>query len=130
MGGMLMQCSFIKKDGQVCEAKAIKGDEFCFTHSTNPKIVEKRRESNSLGGKNGLKNNFSPAKEKISIQTSQNVLDLLEQTINDVRMNKISTNQANTICFLSNTLIKILQQRLIESKISMLEEVVFENKKR
>lgn len=110
-GVVRMQCEFTKENGETCAAQAVLNDEHCFAHSQLPKIIEKRTQAKILGGKNGRKINFPVITEKMYAQTNGEIVTLLEQTINDVRMNKISTNQANAIAFLCNTMGKFIEAR-------------------
>ena len=79
-----MECEYIKSNGKKCIAQTIKGDKFCFAHSSKPIIIEKRNNAKSLGGKNGRKQMLTPSKTIISLKNPNDPLTLLEQTINDV----------------------------------------------
>jgi hypothetical protein len=125
-----MECEFIKENGEKCNALSIKNDKYCFAHSNNPEIIEKRKEAKILGGLNGRKQMLKPSKEFIEVKTPKDTLLLLEKTINDVRQNKIAVNQANCIGYLCNIITKIFEQEQLETRIAILERVVlFERKK-
>lgn len=125
-----MECEFIKKDGTKCLAKAIKGDKYCFAHSKNIKIVEKRNEAKKLGGANGRKQMLVPSKDIIAVKGPKDALELLEKTINDVRQNRIAVNQANCIGYLCNIMSKIFEQQQIETRLAVLERVVLLERKK
>ncbi len=83
----MVQCNFVKSDCQNCSAQAMKGDSFCFSHSENEIVVEKREQANKLGGERSVRyDDFS--EENVSIQSVDDVVKLLESTINAVRKGK------------------------------------------
>jgi hypothetical protein len=130
VGGVSMECEFIKPNGEKCEAQAIKDDIYCFAHSNKPVIIEKRTEAKSLGGRNGKKQMLTPSESTIEVKTHKDALILLEQTINDVRQNKIAVNQANCIGYLCNIMAKIFEQQQIETRLAVLERVVLLERKK
>ncbi len=120
----MMECNHIREDGEVCQAQAITNDEYCFAHSQVPEIVEKRQAAKVLGGQNGRKAVYQPASEEVKVKSSTQVLQLLEQTINDVRMNRIAVNQANCVGYLCNVMAKVFEQEMLETRIAILERTV------
>lgn len=108
----MSKCQFIKLDKTRCNAEAIKCDVFCFWHSE--KAREKREKAISDGGQSP-KRNYG-REEEIKLVTSQDVLKLIEQTINDLRRNKTSTRIANAIGYLSGIALKVTQE---ESNVSI-----------
>ena len=119
-----MQCEFTKEDGTNCDAQAVKDDVLCFVHTNLPTIVGKRDLGRQEGGRNGRKMMLHPASEEIRVKNAQQVVKLLEQTINDVRMNRMAVNQANCIGYLCNIMAKIFEQEMLETRISILERTV------
>lgn len=106
------KCKFIKPDKNQCNAFAIKGDDYCFFHSE--KQQKARSEAVMKGGKS-LKRSYGNS-EPVIISNAGDVVRLLEDTINDLRQNKISNKSANTIGFLaSNTMKAFLQKRKEEN---------------
>ena len=110
-GGGRMECGFLKPDGKKCVAQTISNDVFCFAHSRLPEIIEKRLAAKILGGKNGRKKMLEPIESEVIVENPKDVVILLTQTINDVRMKRINTTQANCIGFLCNAMINALDNR-------------------
>ena len=122
-----MQCQFIKEDNKRCEAMTIKDSKFCFMHSSDPKIKKIRKKALSKGGKNSKKK-YEPLTEKINIKSNKDVVNLITQTINEVRQDKISTKRANAIGYLSNVIIRALSQQTIEEKLNRIEHALSKNR--
>lgn len=104
------QCSFIKSDKTSCKARVIQDDIYCFFHSE--KQAEKRKEAVLKGGKS-IKRNYVDYGE-LEIKNSEDVITLLEQTINDLRQNKISNKTASTIGFLAGNAMRAFSQDIRE----------------
>lgn len=111
------QCSFIKPDKTQCRAKAIQADSFCFWHSE--KMREKRTKAVHDGG-TSPKRSYG-RDDEISISNTQDVLKLIEQTINDLRRNKTSTKLATAIGYLSGIALKTIEQGDLAKRLEVLE---------
>ena len=113
----------MKSNGNNCEAQSLKGDNLCFFHSENEDVVEKRLESSGLGGKNGsLQYIFTEG--DTPIKSMDDVIFLLESTINAVMKGKLPTNRANTIGYLANLMLSAFEKRDLDTKLTMLEKVM------
>lgn len=113
----MSKCLFLKSDKTSCNANAITGDNYCFWHSKQTK--EQRNQAVMDGG-------LSPKRsygrdDDITINNTQDVLKLIEQTINDLRKNKTSSKLANAIGYLSGIALKTLEQGDLERRIETLE---------
>jgi hypothetical protein len=121
-----MQCSFIKTGNIPCQAKAIADSEHCYFHST--KIDEsERKAAQSRGGKANaitIQNPLPP----VSIQGVQDVVKLLESTINDVRAGQLDVKIGNCIGVLSGQLIKALEMANIATRLEVVERAIFEKR--
>ena len=113
----MSKCKFIKSDKSVCKAEAIQNDEFCFWHSE--KMREKRQVATSEGGRNPKNNNGN--QEEISIKSTNDILMLLEQTMNDLRRNKTSTRIANALGYLSGICLKAIEQGDLAKRLEVVE---------
>ena len=80
----MKQCNFIKPNKTQCKAKAVQGDEFCFWQSAK---MKEKHEQAVLDGGNSPKRSYG-RDDDITIANTQDVLKLVEQTINDLRRNK------------------------------------------
>ncbi len=105
-----MECEYVKEGGERCQAMAVNGDTCCFAHSALPDIVEKRIMARAEGGRNGRKMMLEPAEVSVAIKSVMDVVTLLEQTVNDVRQNRVTTNQANCIGFLCGIAMKAMEK--------------------
>jgi len=113
----MSKCKFIKTDKTRCNAEAIKGDDYCFWHSK--KTEEKRERAISEGGLSP-KRNYG-REDEIQIKNTDDVLTLLEQTINDLRGNKTSTRIANAIGYLAGIALKVIEKGDLEKRLEVIE---------
>lgn len=101
----VMQCTHIKEDNTRCKAQAMRNASLCFRH--NPVTEVGRQQASSEGGKH---NKIAELElEPINIQKPEDALHLLEETINMVRTGKIPNSTANTVGFLVQHSLKILE---------------------
>lgn len=111
------QCCHIKPDKTQCKAKAILHDSFCFWHSE--KMREKRTQAVHDGGKSPKRSYGRD--DEVAITNTQDVLKLIEQTINDLRRNKTSTKLATAIGYLSGIALKTIEQSDTEKRLEVIE---------
>lgn len=119
-----MRCQFIKDNGEQCEAIAMKDATFCFTH--NPETQEEKHLAVVKGGENSRKSVLGL--ESIAVQTPQQVVVLLESTINGVRSGEVPPNIANTIGYLAGHMLKALEVFNLDQRLEMVESVMLERK--
>ena len=117
-----MQCKFIKQDNNQCEANAMQGNEFCFTH--NPEVSEAKHQAVVKGG-SSPKKNYNPL-PPIEISDSKSVVNLLATTINEVRQGTIDLRVANCVGYLAGHLIKALEVSDLEKRIEGIEKTIKE----
>lgn len=111
-----------------CNAYAMKSSEYCFTH--NPKSKKKHLESASKGG---LATNKGIIRlEDIDINKPSQIVSLLEDTINRVRLThddgSMDLKTANCIGYLANVAIKAIEIADINSRLEFVERVILERK--
>lgn len=123
----MSKCKFIKSDKTRCNAEAIKQDDYCFWHSE--KTREKRGKAVIEGGLSP-KRNYG-REDEIKIAKASDVLQLIEQTINDLRRNKTSTRIANATGYLAGIALKVIElnpnENVTETDNSSLGNKEFEN---
>ena len=112
-------CKFIKKDGSPCKAHAIKDSDFCFFHTN----AENAKTAGQMGGKQGRHKVLFES--NLSLKSTEEVTQLLEKTINEVRRGDLDKSIANCVGYLSGVLLKCLEQSELEQRISKIEEAVF-----
>lgn len=120
-----MRCKFVKADNQVCEAKALKGQDYCFFHSKNKEVKDKRIEANSEGGKSKLK--FAtqvPKPNHFQLKAVVDVLGLMEYTINELLQNRMAKEKAPCIGYLANITIGAIKDNSFEQRLEVIENVL------
>jgi len=98
----------------------MKNSRFCFTH--NPETKDAKKLAVIKGGKSPKKN-LNPL-PPIEIYNNKDVVNLLSQTINEVRQGKVNLRVANCIGYLSGHLLKALQVADIEERVERLEKIM------
>ncbi len=120
-----MQCTYVKANNEQCQANAMKGAEYCFTH--NPQTREQHAAAVLAGGKNSSRKDVIEL-EPLQLHNPDNAIDLLEQTINGVRDGSIPPNIANTIGYLVGHLLKAIEAADLDKRLESIERVIFERK--
>jgi hypothetical protein len=118
------QCKFIKKDSAKCTSFAMSGSDYCYRH--NPDVSEENKHNaSSEGGKQCKEPQFieTPLPE-MKVENMQDVVNLLADTINNVRTGKISTKSGTAIGYLSFILMQAMD------KVSYEKAVEEENKQK
>ncbi len=120
-----MQCKFVKENNNQCEAEALKGKGFCFFHSQDQKVKEKRIEANSKGGKSKLElETCVPKSDYFSLKTVNEVLGLLEFTMNNYLQGKINRSKASCIGYLASITIGAIKDNSFEQRLEVIENVL------
>lgn len=114
-------CSFIKKNGERCQARKLAGEEFCYFHS--PQVVVERAEARRRGGlrRHGDKGETG----SYIIKSSQDVLGILEDCINDAYALENTGGRAKAIGYLCQIILKGFEVTEIENRLLALEEKVY-----
>ncbi len=118
------QCSYIKSDGEQCNARPIKRSNYCFSHNPDTKV--EKHLAVVKGGLNSKKVNLDL--EPLNIKTAQEVSTLLEDTINRVRSGEIPTRIANTIGYLAGHALKAIELAKYADKIESVERILMERR--
>jgi len=114
-----MTCTYIKSNGNQCEAKTIEGSNYCFFH--NPNCKEKRAIAVTKGGLN--RKHYEVYGEEVKIETPKDIKDLLGKVINGVWTGDLPSNApANTIGFLSRCFLDAHEASEVENRLDLLED--------
>lgn len=117
-----MQCKFIKPDGTQCNANAMSGLDYCYTH--NPDISdEEKREARKKGGSNRAVVLKAPL-PVIPIKKIPDVALLIVDTIDRVRAGEMDTRIANCLFIGSDKLMRALEVSELEKRFEELENKV------
>ena len=127
MNSIKRQCRAMTADGSRCKAAALTGSDFCFFH--DPDRAEERREAQILGGRQGKARTLAEDEADLPIESSQDVVRLLSDTINQVRKGQLDPRVANAVGYLSNVLLKAVEQGDLEDRLAALEAVVDSRRK-
>jgi len=132
-----MHCKFKKTDGTVCKAFSLTGSDYCYWHSPDIDANQKCN-ARSRGGKSNKHIPVSNRETKpIQLRSVNDVVKLLEETVNAVRIELHATDSltskikiANSIAFLSGHVISALEKSDLEKRLGEIEKVVLERKER
>lgn len=112
-----------------CGAYAMTDDVYCFCHS--PHKVKERAEARMKGGIESLRESgkFKVLEaSNIEIKTSADVLALLSETINQVRMGQLEVKTSNCVGYLCGVVLQALDRQM-EPRIQALEKQFAERDK-
>lgn len=120
----MTQCTYINANGEQCKANPMKDSQYCFTH--NPDTREEHALAVIKGGKLSKRDrlNLPP----VEVKTPNDVVSLLEETINGIRSGKIPPNVANTIAYICGHALKAMENANLDQRVEMIESVLFERK--
>jgi hypothetical protein len=117
------RCRYKRDGGRRCKANAQTGAEFCFFH--DPALVDKRAEARKAGGIARTRKIAPPRNLPTKpLQTVAQVVELLGQTINQVRCGQIDLRVSNAIGYLSGILLGAIEKQSLEERLGALEAVV------
>jgi hypothetical protein len=116
------QCKHVRADGTRCRANTIAGSEFCFFH--DPAKAREREDAQRAGGSMGKAKVLPPDTQDVPLASTTDAVRFLGQTINQVRRGEIDPRVANTIGYLSATLLRALEQGDIERRLAELEAII------
>ncbi|TSC77462.1 MAG: hypothetical protein G01um101429_1044 [Parcubacteria group bacterium Gr01-1014_29] len=121
-----MKCQFQKLNSEQCEANAMEGVDYCFTH--NPETQAEKEQAVLSGG-------FAPKPRKeakpldpVSVRSTKDILALLEDTINRVRTEPMTHQKANCVGYLANIAIKALEVDELDEKLEFVKSFILERK--
>ena len=122
-----MKCKATKEDDEQCNANAMNGSDFCYTH--NPDIsAEEKKNAQARGGQNRALMIDNPLPE-IPVAKADDVVLLLADTVNQVRTGKMNVKIANCLGTLSGQLIKALELAKYADKLDLLEGLLKKRKR-
>jgi len=115
-------CTGKKSNGMDCHASALPGSRFCFFHS--PEHAAARRDAQSRGGLANRMATLPADAPNVKVENCADVVELLCQTISQVRRGEIDPRVANGVGYLVNIILTATGQRELESRIAELELLV------
>lgn len=115
-------CQAKTADGSSCRTAALTGSDFCFFH--DPDRATDRLEANAAGGRQNRMKTLDGTAPDVKIESCQDVVRLISETINQVRRGELDPRVANAIGYLANVLIKAAEQGDMEKRLEDLEAAV------
>jgi hypothetical protein len=117
-------CSYIKPNGQRCQAQKLRGSDFCYFHS--PQLVVQRAEARRRGGlhRYGDKNETG----SYVIKSPQDVLTILEDAINDAVALPNTQGRAKAIANLCVVILRGFEVTSLDDRLKALEDRIFRGK--
>jgi len=115
-------CRAKTPDGSSCQAAALSGSDFCFFH--DPDRADERQAARSFGGSRNRMKTLSADVPDVKVESCQDVVKLIGETINQVRKGQLDPRAGNAIGYLANVLIKAYEQGSLEKRIEDLEAAV------
>ncbi len=119
MEAKTMKCIYTDSNGRRCNAYALKGKEFCFTHE--PSIEHARRIARSKGG---LRKRVYDVLPETTLKTPQEIQSHLEEITNLVRTNEISDKKAQLLQKLSDSLLRSVELGDLAERLEGLEDQI------
>jgi len=112
------KCTFIKANGERCQAHKLRGSDFCYFHS--PQVVVERAEARRRGGLS----RHGPKGETGSylIKSPADVLTVLEDTLNDAYGLDNTAGRAKAIGYLCQIILKGFEGTEVFSRLEAIEE--------
>ena len=114
---MSNKCSFVKENGLRCNAFSLKDSEYCFSHS--PEHKEQKIAAVTRGGM--AKKYSKVVLAPISIKEPQDIIMLLDETVNLVRKSMIAPSVANSVGYLCGVMIKSFEVINFDKRLTELE---------
>jgi hypothetical protein len=117
-----ISCAATKPDGAGCQAAALPGSQFCFFH--DPAKATARHEAQSAGGSKNRMRTLPVDAPEVKVQDGADVVQLLSDTINQVRRGEIDPRVANAVGYLSNIVLAASGQSELENRLAELESLL------
>ena len=127
----MAKCKGKTKTGQPCGAEAQTGADFCFFH--DPTQAQARHESKVKGGQAGKLATLATVKpwrgvegevEIMKNPSTADLVNLLADSIDDVRTGAIDPKVANAVGYLAGVMVKILQYEALDERLAAIEEAL------
>lgn len=133
----MAKCKGKRKDGKPCQATAQTDNGYCIHH--DPDLAEQRQQWKRDGGKAGTLATLRTPKPwrrldgegdvTISRTTGPSeLIDLLADTIDEVKMGEIDPKIANSVGYLAGVMMKVIQHQAFEERLAAIEEALGVNR--
>ena len=116
------RCHHVKDDGNQCRATKLRGSKYCFFH--DPAKAGERAAAQQAGGRNGRAAVLPPDAPHRRVKTAAEVIDLLSETINQVRTGQLDPKVGNCVGYLSSVILRAIEQGDMAERLAALESIV------
>ena len=116
------QCKHVKADGTRCRARKVHASAYCFFH--DPARAAERAAARQAGGRKGKAAVLPPDTPLRPVRTAGDVIELLGETIHQVRTGTLDPRVGNCIGYLSAIVLKATEQGEMEQRLAALENIV------
>ncbi len=113
-----MQCKFVKPDGTLCNANALKDNLYCFQH-TRLTMQKDEQNLNPLSA-----NKLVISLPDIKIDDVNDLPDFLIDTIRNVRGHVIDAKVGSVIGYLTNILLRSYEVADLQNRVERIEKLV------
>ncbi len=125
----MAKCSATRRDGQPCGAEAQAGRAVCFFH--DPDRADAAKTAQSRGGSSKATLQVARAWRGrpgevtvIKSPTTEEIVSLICDTIDEVKVGAIDTKVATAVGYLSNVLLKALEYDALNERLQAIEEAL------
>lgn len=133
----MAKCRATRKDGSPCRGDALNGGDYCAFHA--PEKAKDFQNGRVEGGKAGKLATLAPEAVKpwrgqpgdvdiMQSVTPVELVNLLCQTIDDVRMGAIDPKVANSVGYLAGVIVKIQQYEALDDRLAAIEQALGVNR--
>jgi hypothetical protein len=119
-----MKCSFIKSDGNKCNAFAIKGSNYCWIHS--PEVSESAKSSARLLGGINRQVQIPVNLAELAIKDTRDIPPMLVDTLLHLRKGEMDIRLGTAIGYISNILMRSYELADIENRMEKIEKFIDE----
>lgn len=133
----MAKCRATRKDGSPCRGDALAGGDYCAFHA--PEKAASFQNGRVEGGKAGKLATLPPSAIKpwrgqpgdvdvMQSVTPVELVNLLCQTIDDVRMGAVDPKVANSVGYLAGVIVKIQQYEALDERLAAIEQALGVNR--
>lgn len=116
----MTRCEFSKDDGTPCGARPLHGGRFCFFHE--PTQSSRRQAARQAGGRGKPPPPHESMMPKVDLKSPCDINRLLADTIRLVCRGQMAPKVANTIGYLVNISLRVLDQENVDLSLKILNQ--------
>lgn len=115
-------CASIKADGTPCRARPLTGDQFCISHSRDPRAIETKAKAVRKGGLIRAKPDLISTWTPSPIDTMEDLKGGLSELFAAGMKGEVSTARLSALAAVANSLSKVIEGNDLERRIKALED--------